>query len=57
MEILKKDINFVELQKLMEDKGYKYSSESRAGTYDSRFLYEFAEGMGLDIIFEEKEKE
>ncbi|RLA60835.1 MAG: hypothetical protein DRQ78_09190 [Epsilonproteobacteria bacterium] len=59
MEMLKKDMNFVELQKLMEEKGYNYSLEAirqkvGRGTYDARFLYEFAEGMGLDIIFVKK---
>ncbi|HIP44262.1 MAG TPA: hypothetical protein EYG93_02860 [Sulfurospirillum arcachonense] len=59
MEMLKKDMNFVELQKLMEEKGYNYSLEAirqkvGRGTYDARFLYEFAEGMGLDIVFLEK---
>jgi hypothetical protein len=59
MEMLKKDMNFVELQKLMEEKGYNYSLEAirqkvGRGTYDARFLYEFAEGMGLDIIFVNK---
>jgi len=24
------------------------------GTYDARFLYEFAESMGLDIVFVDK---
>ena len=60
MEMLKKDMNFVELQKVMEEKGYNYSLEAirqkvGRGTYDARFLYEFAEGMGLDIKFVEKQ--
>jgi len=59
MEMLKKDMNFIELQKLMEEKGYSYSLEAirqkvGRGTYDARFLYEFAEGMGLDIVFEDR---
>lgn len=59
MEMLKKDMNFVELQKLMEEKDYSYSLEAirqkvGRGTYDARFLYEFAEGMGLDIVFVNK---
>ena len=60
MEMLKKDMNFVELQKLMEKKGYNYSLDAirqkvGRGTYDARFLYEFAESMGLDIKFVEKQ--
>jgi len=59
MEMLKKDINFVELQKLMEEKGYNYSLDAirqkvGRGTYDARFLYEFAESIGLDIVFVDK---
>ena len=59
MEMLKKDMNFVELQKVMEEHGYNYSLDAirqkvGRGTYDARFLYEFADSMGLDIIFAEK---
>jgi len=59
MEMLKKDMNFVELQKVMEEQGYNYSLDAirqkvGRGTYDARFLYEFAESMGLDIEFVEK---
>jgi len=61
MEMLKKDMNFVELQKVMEEHGYNYSLDAirqkvGRGTYDARFLYEFAESMGLDIIFVDKTK-
>lgn len=60
MEMLKKDMNFVELQKVMEENGYNYSLDAirqkvGRGTYDARFLYEFAESMGLDIVFKEKD--
>ena len=60
IEMLKKDMNFVELQKVMEEHGYNYSLDSirqkvGRGTYDARFLYEFAESMGLDIEFVEKQ--
>ena len=60
MEMLKKDMNFVELQKVMEEHGYNYSLDAirqkvGRGTYDARFLYEFAESMGLDIKFVEKQ--
>ena len=60
MEMLKKDMNFVELQKVMEEHGYNYSLDAirqkvGRGTYDARFLYEFAESMGLDITFVEKQ--
>lgn len=59
MEMLKKDMNFVELQKVMEEKGYNYSLDAirqkvGRGTYDARFLYEFAESMDLEIVFMEK---
>ncbi len=60
MEMLKKDMNFVELQKMMETKGYNYSLDAirqkvGRGTYDARFLYEFSESMGLDIVFIKKQ--
>ena len=60
MEMLKKNMNFVELQKVMEAHGYNYSLDAirqkvGRGTYDARFLYEFAESMGLDIKFVEKQ--
>ena len=60
MEMLKKDINFVELQKMMQDKGYNYSLDAirqkvGRGTYDARFLFEFADSLDLDIEFVEKE--
>lgn len=60
MEMLKKDMNFVELQKVMEEHGYNYSLDAirqkvGRGTYDARFLYEFAESMGLEITFVEKQ--
>jgi len=59
MEMLKKDMNFVELQKVMQEHGYNYSLDAirqkvGRGTYDARFLYEFAESMGLDIQFIDK---
>ncbi len=59
MEMLKKDMNFVELQKLMEKQGYNYSLDAirqkvGRGTYDARFLYEFSESMGLEIVFVDK---
>ena len=60
MEMLKKDMNFVELQKVMQEHGYNYSLDAirqkvGRGTYDARFLYEFAESMGLEIRFVEKQ--
>ena len=60
MEMLKKDINFVDLQKIMQEKGYNYSLDAirqkvGRGSYDARFLFEFADSLGLDIKFVEKE--
>ncbi|MEA1954300.1 MAG: DUF6471 domain-containing protein [Campylobacterota bacterium] len=60
MEMLKKDMNFVELQKVMQQKGYNYSLDAirqkvGRGTYDARFLFEFVDSLGLDIKFIEKE--
>lgn len=59
MEMLKKDMNFVKLQKVMEENGYNYSLDAMRqkvgrGTYDTRFLYEFVESMGLDVLFTDK---
>lgn len=60
VEMLKKDINFVELQKMMEEKGYNYSLDAirqkiGRGTFDARFLFEFADSLGLDVKFVQKE--
>lgn len=60
VEMLKKDINFVELQKIMEEKGYNYSLDAirqkiGRGTFDARFLFEFADSLGLDVKFVQKE--
>jgi len=60
MEMLKKDINFVDLQKIMQEKGYNYSLDAirqkvGRGSYDARFLFEFADSLELDIRFIEKE--
>ena len=60
MEMLKKDINFVDLQRMMQEKGYNYSLDAirqkvGRGTYDARFLFEFADSLGLDIRFVEKQ--
>lgn len=46
MEMLKKDINFLDLQKMMEGKGYNYSLDAirqkvGRGTYDARFYLNF----------------
>jgi len=59
MEMLKKDMNFVDVQKVMEKHGYSCSLDAirqkvGRGSYDARFLYEFAESLGLDIVFIEK---
>jgi ABC-type bacteriocin/lantibiotic exporter with double-glycine peptidase domain len=48
------------LSRLKEDHGYNYSLDAirqkvGRGTYDARFLYEFAESMGLDIEFVKKQ--
>ena len=60
MEMLKKDINFVELQRMMQEKGYNYSLDAirqkvGRGTYDARFLFEFTDSLNLDVKFVEKE--
>ncbi|RLA57845.1 MAG: hypothetical protein DRQ78_12960 [Epsilonproteobacteria bacterium] len=60
MEMLKKDINFVELRKMMEEKGYNYSLDAirqkvGRGTYDARFLFEFTDSLDLDVKFVDKE--
>ena len=44
----------------MQDKGYTYSLDAirqkvGRGSYDARFLFEFADSLGLDIKFVEKE--
>ena len=44
----------------MAEKGYKYAFEAllqrvSRGTYDARFLFEFANSLGLDVEFVEKE--
>ncbi len=54
MEMLKKDINFIDLHRLMTDKGYDYSLDAirqkvGRGTYDARFLFSFADSLDLDV--------
>ena len=54
MEMLKKDINFIDLHKLMTEKGYEYSLDAirqkiGRGTYDARFLFSFADSLDLDV--------
>jgi len=54
MEMLKQDINFVELQKIMQEKGYNYSLDAirqkvGRGSYDARFLFEFADSLGTNV--------
>jgi len=61
MEMLKKDINFVDLFKLMEAKGYDYTLDAirqkvGRGTYDARFLFAFADSLGLDVKLVPKEE-
>ena len=59
MEMLKKDMNYVQVQEKMQEQGYNYSLDAirqkvGRGTYDARFLYEFAESMELEIKFVEQ---
>ena len=54
IEMLKKDINFIDLHKLMTEKGYEYSLDAirqkiGRGTYDARFLFSFADSLDLDV--------
>ena len=60
IEMVKRDMNFVELNKRMAEKGYIYALEAlrqrvSRGTYDAKFLFEFADSLGLDVKFVEKE--
>jgi len=59
MEMLKEDINFVQLQKIMENKGYNYSLDAirqkvGRGSYDARFLFELADSLDKEVILEDK---
>jgi len=61
MEMLKKDINFVDLSKLMKEKGYDYTLDAirqkvGRGTYDARFLFAFADSLSLDVKLLPKEE-
>jgi len=61
MEMLKKDINFVDLSKLMKEKGYDYTLDAirqkvGRGTYDTRFLFAFADSLDLDVKLLPKEE-
>lgn len=54
MEMLKKDINFIDLHKLMTKKGYAYSLDAirqkiGRGSYDARFLFSLADSLDLDV--------
>ena len=61
MEMLKKDINFVDLHKLMVEHGYDYTLDAirqkvGRGTYDARFLFAFADSLGLDVSLVPKDE-
>jgi len=54
MKMLEEDINFVELQKMMQESGYNYSLDAirqkvGRGSYDARFLFEFADALDLEV--------
>ncbi len=54
IEMVRRDMNFVELNKKMADKGYIYALEAlrqrvSRGTYDAKFLFEFADSLDLDV--------
>ena len=54
IEMVKRDMNFVELNKKMAEKGYIYGLEAlrqrvSRGTYDAKFLFEFADSLDLDV--------
>jgi hypothetical protein len=59
LEMVKKEINFVDLHKLMLDKGYDYTLDAirqkvGRGTYDARFLFAFADSLELDVCLTSK---
>ena len=61
MEMLKKDINFVELHDLMDAQGYGYTLDAirqkvGRGTYDARFLFAFADSLDFDVKLIPKEE-
>ncbi len=54
LEMVKQDINFVDLHKKMIEKGYDYSLDAirqkvGRGTYDARFLFAFADSLDLEV--------
>lgn len=60
IEMVKRDMNFVELNKKMAEKGYIYALEAlrqrvSRGTYDAKFLFEFADCLDMDVKLIPKE--
>jgi len=58
-ELAKRDLNYVQLAQLMNNKGYKESpdtirSKIHRGTYSFAFLLEVCDSLNLKVCLEEK---
>ena len=54
LEMVSQDINFIQLHNKMVEKGYDYTLDAirqkvGRGTYDARFLFAFADSLGLEV--------
>ena len=57
-ELAKRDINYVKLAKLMNDKGFNETpdtirSKIHRGTFSFSFVLEVCEALNIDILFKE----
>jgi len=58
-ELVKRDINYVKLAKLLQEKGYKENPDSirtkiNRGSFSFAFVLEICDVLNLDIIFTDK---
>jgi len=61
-ELAKRDINYVQLSKLMNNKGYDENPDTirtkvHRGSFSFAFLLEVCDSLDIDIIFLEKKLE
>lgn len=58
-ELAKRDINYVKLAKLMNEKGYTENPDTirtkvHRGTFSFAFILEICDSLDIDIIFNDK---
>lgn len=60
-ELAKKDVNYVKLAKLLQDKGYKENADSirtkiNRGSFSFAYILEVCEVLNLNIVFQDTNK-